>query len=108
MKTQAIQLQTTVADQADAERFAAALVAQELAACVQVIGPIESTYRWKGKIESSQEWICSIKTTADAYSAAEQAICKLHSYDVPEIIALPIVAGSAGYLEWVAKSVPGS
>ncbi len=101
----AIQVCTTVADQADAERMAAALVAKRLAACVQVIGPVESTFRWKGRIESSQEWVCTAKTTRHAYDAIEQAIRELHSYDEPEIVALPIVIGSPGYLQWVSDSV---
>jgi periplasmic divalent cation tolerance protein len=105
MDFEAIQVQTTVAEQADAERIAAALVAKRLAACVQVSGPIESTYRWKGQIETSQEWICTIKTTRKAFRAVEQAIRKLHSYERPEIIALPLCGGSDAYLQWVADSV---
>ena len=102
---EAIQVCTTVAEQADAERIAASLVAKRLAACAQVTGPIESTYRWKDSIESSQEWVCTAKTLRVAYEAVEQAIRQIHSYDEPEIIALPIVHGSAGYLQWIADSV---
>ena len=94
--SEAIQVCTTVSEQADAERIAAALVAKGLAACVQVSGPIESTYRWKGQIESSQEWVCTIKTLRSAFEPVAEAIRQLHSYDEPEIIALPILAGSAG------------
>ena len=100
-----IQVTTTVADQADAERIAASLVAQRLDACVQVTGPIESTYRWKGQIETSQEWVCAIKTREDLFSEVEQAICSLHSYDQPEIMAIPITASSVGYREWVEAAV---
>lgn len=100
-----IHVATTTADRADAERIAAALVAKQLAACVHVSGPIESTYRWKGQIETTQEWVCTIKTTREAYPQVEQAIRALHSYDEPEIVALPIVAGSAGYLKWLEESV---
>jgi periplasmic divalent cation tolerance protein len=103
--TDAIQVVTTVADQADAKRIAAALVAQRLAACVQVSGPIESTYRWKDQIEKSQEWVCAIKTQHVLFPEVEAAIRELHSYDEPEIIALPIIAGSQGYLDWIAESV---
>lgn len=102
---EAIQVSTTVADQADAERIAASLVAKRLAACAQVTGPIESTFRWKDSIESAQEWVCTAKTVRSAYQAVEQAIRQLHSYDEPEIIALPIIEGSAGYLQWIAESV---
>jgi periplasmic divalent cation tolerance protein len=101
----AIQVTTTVADQADAERIAAALVARQLAACVHVSGPVASTYRWKGQIETSNEWTCSIKTLRSLYEQVEKAIRDLHSYDEPEIVALPIVAGSASYLKWLAGSV---
>jgi periplasmic divalent cation tolerance protein len=100
-----IHVTTTTADRADAERIAAALVAKQLAACVQVSGPIESTYRWKAQIESSEEWVCTIKTTREAYSQVEQAIRAIHSYEEPEIIALPIALGSAGYLKWIRESV---
>ena len=108
MSVEAIQITTTVADRADAERIAASLVAKQLAACVQIIGPTESTYRWKGQIETAQEWICTIKTRRDLYLTVEQAIRELHSYQQPEIIAVPIVAGSEGYLAWLADAVkPG-
>lgn len=102
--TDAIQVMTTVPDAGDAKRIAAALVARQLAACVQISGPIESTYRWKGAVEKSQEWVCAIKTRADLFPDVEQAIRSLHSYDEPEIIALPIVAGSQGYLDWLTES----
>jgi periplasmic divalent cation tolerance protein len=103
--TEAIQVCTTVSDQADAERIAAALVAKQLAACVQITGPIESTFRWKGRIETSQEWVCTAKTLREAYNEVEQAIRTIHSYDEPEIIAIPIVMGSKGYLQWIVESV---
>ena len=108
MAVEAIQVTTTVADRADAERIAAALVAKHFAACVQVIGPIESTFRWKGQIEVAQEWVCLIKTRRDLYTEVEQAIREIHSYDQPEIIAVPIVAGSDGYLAWLADAVKPS
>jgi periplasmic divalent cation tolerance protein len=72
---------------------------------VQVIGPIESTFRWKDQVEVSQEWMCTIKTRRDLYPSVEQAIRELHSYEQPEIIAIPIVAGSEGYLTWLADAV---
>ena len=90
--TSIIQITTTVADPADAERIAASLVAQKLAACVQVSGPIESTYWWKGQMETSQEWVCSIKTREELFTEVAQAIRSLHSYGEPEIIAVPITA----------------
>jgi periplasmic divalent cation tolerance protein len=105
---EAIQVTTTTADRADAERIAASLLAQRLAACVQVGGPLESTYRWKGQIETSQEWICTIKTARSLYERVEKAIRHLHSYEEPEITAVSIVAGSEGYLKWLVDSVDAS
>jgi periplasmic divalent cation tolerance protein len=105
MPVEAIQITTTVSDRADAERISASLVAKHLAACVQVSGPIESTFRWKGQIELTQEWVCTIKTRRDLYPLVEQAIREIHSYEQPEIIAVPIVAGSDGYLNWLSDAV---
>lgn len=102
--TDAIQVVTTVSEPADAKRIAASLVAKQLAACVQISGPVESTYRWKDQVEKSQEWVCRIKTRRELYGEVEQAIRELHSYEEPEIIAIPIVAGSESYLAWLAKS----
>jgi periplasmic divalent cation tolerance protein len=96
-----IQVMTTVDDAEGAQRIADALVGARLAACVQIIGPIASTYWWQGEINSAQEWLCLAKTRADLYAEVEAAIRAAHSYDVPEILALPIVAGSDGYLGWV-------
>ena len=96
-----LQVATTTAQKQDAERIASALVDQRLAACVQIVGPITSTYRWQGSVETSQEWLCLIKTSRDRYAAVEAAIAKLHPYDVPEIVATPIVAGSRSYLDWL-------
>lgn len=106
MTVEVIVVTTTVADRADAERIAAALVAKGLAACVQVSGPIESTFRWKGQIETAQEWVCAIKTRHDRYHDVERAIRELHSYEEPEIVAVPVVAGSRGYLRWLIEAVP--
>jgi periplasmic divalent cation tolerance protein len=100
-----LQVVTTIDSEEAAERIAAALVEQRLAACVQVLGPIASTYRWQGKVESAREWLCLAKTAASRYDELEAAIRELHPYEEPEIVATPIVAGSAGYLDWVAKSV---
>ena len=100
--------QTTTAKKDEAKKLAAALVNQRLAACVKVIGPIESVYRWQGAVESAEEWVCQIKTTTDHLEALIRAIRELHSYDEPEIVALPVVAGSETYLAWVGEQVGGS
>jgi periplasmic divalent cation tolerance protein len=99
---------TTVGSAEEAESIAAALVERRLAACVQTIGPIRSRYRWQGAIEEAEEWQCLAKTEAGRYDEVEAAIRELHSHDEPEIVALPIVAGSAGYLSWVSAELKTS
>jgi periplasmic divalent cation tolerance protein len=102
--TDCVQVLTTAASEEEARGIAEVLVERRLAACVQVVGPVVSRYRWQGKIEEEREWQCLVKTTRAAYEAVEAAIREVHSYDEPEIIATPIVAGSAGYLAWVEKN----
>jgi periplasmic divalent cation tolerance protein len=104
-ETRYIQVMTTVDDAEGAQRIADALVGARLAACVQVVGPIASTYWWQGEISSAQEWLCLAKTRADLYPQVEAAIREAHSYDIPEILALPVVAGSDAYLGWVDAEV---
>lgn len=96
-----IQVTTTVATKEDAEKIAQHLVGEKLAACVQILGPITSTYRWKGKVETASEWLCLIKTKESLYPELEKAIISLHSYETPEIVAVPIIKGSPGYLSWI-------
>ncbi|HWB01083.1 MAG TPA: divalent-cation tolerance protein CutA [Pirellulales bacterium] len=98
---------TTIDSAAGAERLAAAIVERQLAACVQVVGPITSTYRWQGCVERAEEWLCLFKTRRDAYLALETAIGELHSYETPEIIAVPLEAGSAAYLRWIDENTVG-
>ena len=100
-----LQVLTTAGSEEEAERISAALVERRLAACVQVFGPIASRYRWQGEVETAREWICVAKTEAARYEGVEAAIRELHSYDEPEIVATPIVAGSRGYLDWVSESL---
>jgi periplasmic divalent cation tolerance protein len=100
-----VQVLTTVASEAEAERIASSLVERRLAACVQTIGPITSRYRWKGKVEQAEEWQCLAKTEAIRFRAVEKAIRELHSYEEPEILAIPVLAGSKGYLSWISESV---
>jgi periplasmic divalent cation tolerance protein len=96
-----IQVMTTTAAKADAQRIAGALVQERLAACVQVLGPIESTYRWQGAVETAEEWLCLIKSRRELFPQIEEAIRRNHPYQVPEILAIPVVAGSAAYLAWL-------
>ncbi len=86
------------------EAIAQALVKEQLAACVNLL-PIHSIYTWEGEVNSEDEWQLLIKTDKAAFPALEKRICELHSYDVPEIIALPVVAGSQPYLQWIADQV---
>jgi len=99
--TDAVQIITTLDSEGKAQEIARALVEKRLAACVQMAGPIQSTFRWKGAIETAGEWLCIIKTRAELYDKVEAAIREMHTYETPEIIALPIVAGSAAYLDWL-------
>jgi len=97
------QVQTTFGRREDADRCGATLVERGYAACAQVLGPLASTYRWRGQVETSEEWLCLIKTSRKHYRQVEQAIIELHPYETPQIIALPIAMGSAAYLAWVAE-----
>ena len=103
--TDYIQVSTTTGDEENAGRIAGEMVNKRLAACVQVIGPITSTYWWKGKIEREKEWLCLMKTRRDLYEPLEKAIKAVHPYEEPEIIAVPIVEGSQGYLDWMDGEV---
>jgi len=99
--TDYIQVVTTTEREEDAGEIARALVENRLAACVQVAGPITSTYRWQGAIETSREWQCTAKSRRDLFERIEEAVRRVHPYEVPEILAVPILAGSRAYLEWL-------
>ncbi|UCH96485.1 MAG: divalent-cation tolerance protein CutA [Candidatus Aminicenantes bacterium] len=100
-----LQITTTTDSKELAMQIAEKLVEQKLAACVQVSGPITSIYEWKGKIENAQEWYCVIKTRKNLYPQVEESIKTLHPYEVPEIIALPILQGKKDYLDWITQVV---
>ena len=106
--TDFIQVMTTIGYKQDAQKVANAIVGQRLAACVQVIGPITSTYWWQGAMETAEEWLCLIKTRQDLYERVEQAIRENHPYDEPEILALPVLAGSKTYLQWIVSETTHS
>ncbi len=101
MTVEFVEVRTTIDTKEGAQKIAETLVSKRLAACVQVGGPITSTYWWQGKIEVAEEWICTVKTRRELYEKLEQAIREVHSYDEPEILATLIVAGSSGYLNWL-------
>lgn len=100
-----IQVVTTTEHEEQAAEIAHALVSARLAACVQVSGPITSTYRWQGQIETSREWQCVAKTRRDLYQRVEAMIRRLHPYQEPEILALSVAAGSPTYLAWLDQQV---
>jgi len=102
----ALVVMTTVEHVADGERLAKLLVENELAACVQILPPMTSIYRWQGKVERAGEHLLLIKSTRAAFSRLERAIRENHPYETPEIIAVSIEAGSNSYLAWLFESVP--
>lgn len=104
----AVVIQTTIGDRDAAGRLAERLVESQLAACVQVIGPIASTYRWQGAVEKGEEFLLQIKTSVDRMQQAVDAVKRWHDYDEPELIVLPVVGGSTGYLDWVVASTRGA
>ncbi len=99
------QVTTTLPDEAAARQLGARLVEERLAACAQVLGPVSSTYRWKGSIEQAAEWYCNLKTTKARLSELKKRIRELHPYEVPEIVAIRIEDGDADYLRWIEAEV---
>ena len=95
----------TAANGEEATRLADMLIGAHLAACVQILPEMESVYRWEGKIERQSEILLLAKTTLGKFADLEREVRALHSYETPEIIAVPILAGSTPYLEWLSKSV---
>jgi periplasmic divalent cation tolerance protein len=104
MSDDAIVVFMTAANGEEAARLAEMLVGAHLAACVQVLPEMESVYRWQGKIERQAEILLIAKTTSGKFDELEREVRALHSYDTPEIVAVPIVAGSAPYLEWLRQT----
>src|SRR5690349_19320839 len=96
---------STAGSRDEASGIAKALVEESLAACVNVTGPIHSVYRWQGKVESAEEFLMLIKTTSSKSADAIARLRELHSYELPESIALEIDGGSADYLRWIRESV---
>lgn len=96
---------STTGSKEEAQTIARALVERRLAACVNIVGPIESVYRWQGKVQTSAEYMLLIKTTTERFSAVRLAIRELHAYELPECIALQIDSGSDEYLNWIETSV---
>ena len=104
MSDDAIIVFMTASNGEEAARLADMLVGAHLAACVQILPEMESVYRWQGKIERAPEILLLAKTTRSKFDELEREVRALHSYDTPEIIAVPVVAGSAAYLEWLRQA----
>lgn len=102
---EAIVVFVTTANSEEAAQLAEMLVRQRLAACVQILPEIESVYRWQGKIERQKEVLLIAKTTKSKFEELEAKVRAIHSYETPEIVALPLIAGSPPYLEWLNSSV---
>jgi periplasmic divalent cation tolerance protein len=104
--TDKIVVLVTCATSAQARKIARVLVERRLAACASVLeAPVRSVYRWKGRVESATESLLILKTSRKRFAAMGRAVRRLHTYDVPEIIALPIAAGARDYLAWISESV---
>ncbi|MEI7589906.1 MAG: divalent-cation tolerance protein CutA [Deltaproteobacteria bacterium] len=101
--THYIMIITTVATKQEAQKIAQILLTEKLAACVQIIGPIESAYCWDGENINDTEWLCQIKSKMSLFEQISECIKSNHSYKIPEIIALPIIAGSREYFDWLDK-----
>ena len=107
MKTKRVPVlaSTTTAKAEDAGKIAMQLVERKLAACVQIVEPITSVYRWQGKIESEREILLLIKSTQDLIPDIAELLDEIHPYEVPELVATPIIGGSTSYLRWLEDSV---
>ncbi|WP_214413872.1 divalent-cation tolerance protein CutA [Sphaerisporangium fuscum] len=98
-----VEVHATAGSREEADRICSAVVERRLAACAQVIAPIASSYSWRGEVERSDEWLLFMKTTAERFGELAACVRELHSYDVPEIVAVPLVAGTDDYLEWIRR-----
>ncbi|WP_328807607.1 divalent-cation tolerance protein CutA [Nonomuraea antri] len=100
-----IEVHVTAGDRDEAGEICRAVVGRRLAACAQVVGPIRSTYWWEGRLEEAEEWLVLLKSTSARFDELAARVREVHSYDVPEIIAVPVVAGSADYLAWIDREI---
>ena len=97
----AIVVLVTAGSEEEGARIGRTLVEERLAACVNVVGPIRSIYRWEGAVEDAQEWLLVAKARASDFAALESRVRAVHSYEVPEVLALPVYGGGAAYLAWL-------
>ncbi|HEX4922242.1 MAG TPA: divalent-cation tolerance protein CutA [Candidatus Bathyarchaeia archaeon] len=98
-----IQISTATNSKVSADKIAKNLLQERLAACVQVVGPIHTSYWWNGKLEHAKEWLCLVKARLKDYPRIEGAIRRAHPYEIPEVLASPIVQGSVTYLRWLQR-----
>ena|SRR5436190_22873471 len=108
MENSCVLVLTTVGSRADAQMLASTLVSERLAACVNVLAEMDSTYRWKGAVESQRERQMVIKTTSERVPALRARVHQLHPYEVPEFVVLPVTGGSEAYLSWIRESTAGT
>jgi periplasmic divalent cation tolerance protein len=101
-----VMISTTTDSSEKAREIARYLVESSLAACVQIIGPIDSIYRWKGGVEEAWEWLCLVKTRSGLFDQVRETIQQQHSYETPEIVAWPLEKGSREYFTWLNDSMP--
>lgn len=92
---------STCATEAEADQIARALVEARVAACVNIVAGARSIYRWRGAVESAEEWLLIIKSSRELFAALQVELEKAHSYKIPELLALPVVEGAANYLSWL-------
>ncbi len=100
----ALEIHITAPDRARAETIARALVDERLAACVNIVGPVRSIYRWEGRIQEDDEVLCLVKTRPELFAALCERVRELHPYQVPEILAFEVADGSAAYLDWLTAA----
>ncbi len=105
--TDFVQVVTTVSTRQDADRLARLAVEARLAACAQVLGPVSSTYHWQGKVESAEEFMVVLKSSAGLQERLRAALAAQHPYDVPEILSFAVMAGNRAYLDWMAAELEG-
>jgi periplasmic divalent cation tolerance protein len=103
--TDKIVVLNTCSSEAEAELLARLLVDRRLAACVSIAPRVRSFYRWKGAVESSEEWLLLIKSSRALFESLREALEQAHSYEVPEVLALPVVDGSSAYLDWLQSNL---
>lgn len=100
-----IMVLVTTSSKQEAEKISQALLEAKLIACANIVGPVSSHFHWGGKVEQAEEFLVLMKSRSDLFEKISEAVRKLHSYEVPEILALPVVAGSEAYLAWLGRSL---